>query len=63
MALLLFGSREKILTGSEFETTINRMALTPAIQALEARSYPSQVDFYTDSQYLWRGITGWIPNW
>jgi ribonuclease HI len=62
-ALLLFRSQEQILTGSELETTNNRMELTAAIQALKALSNPSQVDFYTDSQYLRRGITEWIPNW
>lgn len=62
-ALLLFDSQEQILTGSEVETTNNRMELTAAIQALKALRKPSQVDFYTDSQYLKRGITEWIPNW
>ncbi len=62
-ALLLFDSQEQILTGSEVETTNNRMELTAAIQALKALKKPSQVDFYTDSQYLKRGITEWMPNW
>jgi ribonuclease HI len=62
-ALLLFDSQEQILTGSEIETTNNRMELTAAIQALKALKKPSQVDFYTDSQYLKRGITEWMPNW
>ena len=39
------------------------MKLTAAIQELKTLSNPSQVDFYTDSQYLRRGITEWIPNW
>ena len=62
-ALLLFDSQEQILTGSEIDTTNNRMELTAAIQALKALKKPSQVDFYTDSQYLKRGITEWMPNW
>ncbi len=62
-ALLLFASQEQILTGSELETTNNRMELTAAIQELKTLSNPSQVDFGTDSQYLRRGITEWIPNW
>ena len=62
-ALLLYESSEKILSGSEPETTNNRMELTAAIKALTALKNPSQVDFYTDSQYLRRGITEWIPNW
>ena len=62
-ALLLFDSQEQILTGSEIDTTNNRMELTAAIQSLKALKKPSQIDFYTDSQYLKRGITEWMPNW
>ncbi|MGB3903794.1 MAG: ribonuclease HI [Anaerolineae bacterium] len=62
-ALLLYDSREKTISGSEFETTNNRMELTAAIQALETLKHAYQVDFYTDSKYLRSGITEWIPNW
>jgi ribonuclease HI len=62
-ALLIYGSQEKTLTGNEFDTTNNRMELTAALEALGELKDPSQVDFYTDSQYLKRGITEWIPNW
>lgn len=62
-ALLIYGSREKTLTGSESDTTNNRMELTAAIQALASLNDPSQIEFYTDSQYLKLGITEWIPNW
>jgi ribonuclease HI len=62
-ALLLYDSHEKTISGSEFETTNNRMELTAAIQALETLKHSYQVDFYTDSQYLRSGITEWMPNW
>jgi ribonuclease HI len=62
-ALLRFGAREKIITGSAAETTNNRMELTAAIQALKALNRPCQVEFYTDSEYLRRGITEWMPSW
>lgn len=62
-ALLRSRGQEKELTGSEPDTTNNRMELTAAIQALEALTQPCQVDFYTDSEYLKRGITEWMPNW
>jgi ribonuclease HI len=62
-ALLRSGRHEKVLTGSDANTTNNRMELTAAIQALEALTRPSQVDFYTDSEYLKRGITEWLPLW
>jgi ribonuclease HI len=61
--LLLFGRHEKELSGSEDKTTNNRMELTAAVQALDALNEPCQVDFYTDSEYLRRGITDWLPDW
>jgi ribonuclease HI len=62
-ALLRFGSHEKILTGSAAETTNNRMELTAAIRAFQALKHPCRVDFYTDSEYLKRGISEWLPGW
>jgi ribonuclease HI len=62
-ALLLFGKREKVLSGSELDTTNNRMELTAAVRALEALKEPCQVQFYTDSEYLRKGITEWLPDW
>lgn len=62
-ALLIYNKREQTLTGSERQTTNNRMELTAAIEALKALKKPSQIEFFTDSQYLRLGITDWIPNW
>ena len=62
-ALLRFGVHEKVLSGAEPSTTNNRMELTAAIQALSALKNPCQVDFYTDSQYVQRGISEWLPAW
>ncbi len=62
-ALLRFGKQEKTLSSSEPDTTNNRMELTAAIRALEALQRPCQVDFYTDSEYLQRGISEWLPRW
>jgi ribonuclease HI len=62
-ALLVFAEQEKILTGGELHTTNNRMELTAAVHALKALKRPCRVDFYTDSEYLRRGITEWIPSW
>ena len=62
-ALMLSGTHEKVLFGGEPATTNNRMELLAAIKALEALKGPSQVDLYTDSQYLRKGITEWLANW
>ena len=61
--LLRFGKSEKVLSGAEFQTTNNRMELTAALQGLQALNQPCYVDFYTDSQYLHRGIDEWLPRW
>lgn len=62
-ALLRFNHAEKILSGGERETTNNRMELTAAIQALQALKKSCQVEFFTDSEYLRKGITEWLPGW
>ena len=62
-ALLRSGKHEKELSGGALETTNNRMELTGAIEALKALKNPCRVQFYTDSEYLRRGITEWIRAW
>jgi len=62
-ALLKFNRQEKELSGSALETTNNRMELTAAIEALKALKEPCQINFYTDSEYLRKGITEWMANW
>lgn len=62
-AILRFGQHEKVLTGNDPDSTNNRMELTAAIRALEALKRPCDVVFYTDSEYLRKGITQWIDGW
>lgn len=62
-AILICGNARKELSGGELATTNNRMELTAAIQALEALNRPCVVTLYTDSEYLQRGITEWLPAW
>jgi ribonuclease HI len=57
------GEHSKDLFGGEAVTTNNRMELMAVIQALTALKGPSEVDLYTDSQYVRQGITTWIHNW
>ncbi|GAB4527438.1 MAG: hypothetical protein Kow0063_02690 [Anaerolineae bacterium] len=61
--IILPDGREKILSGSHANTTNNRMELTAALRALQATPENSEVALHTDSQYLQRGITEWLPNW
>lgn len=39
------------------------MELTAVIRALEALKRPVAVRLYTDSEYVRRGITEWLPRW
>jgi ribonuclease HI len=50
-------------SGGEPHTTNNRMELTAAIRALEALNQPCRVELHTDSQYLRRGVSEWLPGW
>lgn len=62
-AILRFGRHERELSGGEGETTNNRMELRAALEAVRALTEPCEVTLYTDSEYLKRGITEWLPNW
>ena len=57
------GGHEKELWGGERLTTNNRMELMAAIAALEALKKPCRVDLHTDSTYVMKGITEWLPGW
>ena len=62
-ALLSWDGQEKEIAGAEALTTNNRMELTAVIRALEALTRPVAVRLYTDSEYVRRGITEWLPQW
>ncbi len=62
-ALLRYGRHEKVLSGSDPQTTNNRMELQAALAALRALKRPCQVDLYTDSEYVRQGISEWLPGW
>ena len=61
--LLVWNGNRKELSGSEAATTNNRMELTAAIMGLGALKRPSTVTLQTDSQYVIKGITEWLPSW
>ena len=62
-AILISGKHRKELNGGEAASTNNRMELTAAISALEALKRPARVDIHTDSEYVQKGISGWINGW
>ena len=50
-------------SGAEPETTNNRMELIGVIEGLPALKRPCRVELITDSQYVAKGISEWMPNW
>lgn len=62
-AILRAGARERELAGGEPDTTNNRMELLAAISALEALTKPTTVRLVSDSEYVIKGITEWLPGW
>jgi ribonuclease HI len=62
-SILRCGENVKELAGAEPVTTNNRMEMTAAIAALEALKRPCEVLITTDSQYLVKGMTEWLPGW
>ncbi|WP_420465058.1 ribonuclease HI [Panacagrimonas sp.] len=61
--LLRCNGVEKRLFGGEALTTNNRMELLAAIQALETLREACSVRLHTDSTYVLKGITEWMPGW
>lgn len=62
-ALLVAGAHRKEICGGEANTTNNRMEMTAVIRALEMLKQPSMVTVHTDSQYVQKGISEWLPGW
>ena len=62
-ALIQENDNEKKLSGSELNTTNNRMELTAVIRALEHYDEAKELEVFTDSKYVMQGITEWIKNW
>ena len=62
-ALIQENDNEKKLSGSELNTTNNRMELTAVIRALEHYDEAKEIEVFTDSKYVMQGITEWIKNW
>ena len=62
-AILSTGDHEKEIFGGERHTTNNRMEVTAVIRALESLKVRCDINVYTDSQYVQKGISEWMPSW
>src|SRR5512144_2606154 len=55
--------KEMESSGGERETTNNRMELTAVVRGLEVLKKPSHVTLMTDSVYVGKGLSEWMPKW
>ena len=62
-AIISINGEIKEISGSEKNTTNNRMELLAPIRALKEMKQSDQIEIYTDSQYVKLGITEWINTW
>jgi ribonuclease HI len=62
-AILRMGAHEKEISGSDPDTTNNRMEMTAVIRGLNALIEPCEVDIHTDSKYVLDGMTKWLDGW
>ena len=62
-AILRHGGSARELSGSEPETTNNRMEMTAVLEGLSALHEPCLVTIEIDSEYVKKGITEWIAGW
>jgi len=61
--ILKYNNVEKELSGSEKNTTNNRMELTGVIEGLSQLKEHCIVTIISDSQYVLKGISEWLHGW
>ena len=62
--ILIYGNVQREYSGSEMETTNNRMEVTAVIEGLKKLKYPCIVEVYSDSAYTVNAyLNGWIYAW
>ena len=63
-AILEYNGAEKELSGSEENTTNNRMELTAVIEGLRLLKEPCTVELWSDSRYVIDALDkGWARSW
>ena len=62
-AIINDNGNTKKISGSEKNTTNNKMELMAPIRALKKIDKDKKIEIYTDSQYVKLGITEWIHKW
>ena len=62
-AILRYGKEMKEISGCDLHTTNNRMELMAVIEALRQLRRPCRIRVVTDSNYVVKGMTEWMPGW
>jgi len=62
-AILKYDQEIKEISGHMPETTNNRMEMTAIIEALRRLKRPCKIKVVTDSMYVVKGMTEWLPGW
>ena len=63
-AVLVYGAKEKEISGADADTTNNRMELTAVIEALNTWTEPGNVTLTTDSKYVCDAVNKeWVYSW
>lgn len=55
--------KRKEISGSAVDTTNNKMELIAAIETLKVLKKYTEICIITDSNYVKKGITEWLPSW
>ena len=55
--------KRKEISGGLVDTTNNQMELIAAIETLKALKKYTEICIFTDSNYVKKGITEWLPSW
>ena len=55
--------KRKEISGGLVDTTNNQMELVAAIETLKALKKYTEICIITDSNYVKKGITEWLPSW
>jgi len=55
--------KRKEISGGVVDTTNNQMELMAAIETLKALKKFTEICIITDSNYVKKGITEWLPSW
>ena len=55
--------KRKEISGGAEDTTNNQMELIAAIETLKALKKFTEICIITDSNYVKKGITEWLPSW